>query len=84
MRKLSPMVVLVCAVLVAALSAKGLPPPGGGSGWSVLPSPNASDFSNDLADVSCPSSSFCMAVGGYWDAEPADGGVNRTLIEGNQ
>ena len=35
-----------------------------GSTWSIVPSPNTSDsLTNDLADVSCASASFCVAVG---------------------
>jgi hypothetical protein len=37
-------------------------------GWSLVPSPNASSTQyNDLYGVSCVSSSFCMAVGDYYN-----------------
>jgi hypothetical protein len=43
-----------------------------GSGWSIVPSPNASSF-NSLGGVSCPTSTECTAVGG--------GASGQTLVE---
>ena len=49
-----------------------------GSRWSVIPSPNAaSQGSNWLTGVSCPSATNCEAVGGY----SVQVGVARNLAE---
>lgn len=44
-----------------------------GTTWSLVASPNVGTGYNDLFSVSCPSTTFCIAVG--------DGGNDRTLIE---
>ena len=50
-----------------------------GKHWSVIPSPNANAFSNELDDVACVSASACVAVGNAnLDSEDA---TWRTLIE---
>lgn len=68
MIKRSPILLVVIALLVAAASAEAAAPPAsaGRPGWSVVPSPNASNNHNDLSGVSCVSSSFCMAVGTWF------------------
>jgi hypothetical protein len=49
-----------------------------GSSWNVVPIPNADTTLNALSDVSCTSSTFCMAVG-YYEGSGSD--VDQTLIE---
>jgi putative hemolysin len=68
------------------------PPPGevgrtvieswNGSAWGVTPTPNVGNklnpYANSLFGVSCPASSYCIAVGSYfWAQENRD----QTLIE---
>src|SRR6266536_794708 len=71
-------IVLVLVPLVATVSAPSPPTRAGaaGSDWSVEPSPNRQGIiPSDLTGVSCPSASFCTAVGYHL------GGAARTLIE---
>lgn len=49
----------------------------GGSGWSIVSSPNASTYDNWLNGVSCTSATDCTAVGFYNDSS----NDSRTLIE---
>ena len=50
----------------------------GGSGWTVVPSPNTdSAHDNYLAGIACASSADCVAVGYFVDG----GGNKRTLVE---
>jgi hypothetical protein len=48
-----------------------------GSTWSIPSSPDQGTGNNTLAGISCPSASFCTAVGDYVNAR----GVLQTLIE---
>jgi hypothetical protein len=43
-----------------------------GVDWTVVPSPNVSGVDNELLDVTCPSATRCLAVGGT-DLEFGDG-----------
>jgi hypothetical protein len=48
-----------------------------GSSWSVVSSPNNGTGSNELAGVSCASTSSCTAVGSYANSD----GIGQTLAE---
>jgi hypothetical protein len=50
-----------------------------GSGWTIVPSPNASDFGGVgvLNAVACATPAYCVAVGQY----EAENGYSQTLIE---
>jgi hypothetical protein len=51
-----------------------------GSGWTIVPSPNPSDWGGTgrLSSVACASGTHCIAVGFY-----QKGGTQKTLIEEN-
>ena len=36
-----------------------------GTNWSITPSPNRGDNNNSFASVSCPSATYCVAVGAH-------------------
>ncbi len=63
---------------VAVISALLLPPSSADAAgqWSIVSSPNASSNLNTLAGVSCPTTTFCEAVGHYYN-----GSVDQVLIE---
>jgi len=50
-----------------------------GTTWSAVPVPQHQVFTDALSGVSCPSASFCAAVGSNTDSLP--GGMPRTLAE---
>ena len=41
-----------------------------GAEWSLVPSPSPSSGYNYLYSVTCTSSSYCIAVGAYYDPPP--------------
>jgi hypothetical protein len=58
------------------LLAESLAESWNGSAWSLASTPNLGLYDNGLSDVSCTSSTFCMAVGGF-----VESGLEQTLSE---
>jgi hypothetical protein len=50
-----------------------------GTTWSAVPAPQHQAFTDALSGLSCPSASFCAAVGSNMDSLP--NGIERTLAE---
>jgi hypothetical protein len=52
-----------------------------GSGWSLLTSPDVSSSGNALAEVSCASSTSCVAVGTFETSPTGVFTIDQTLVE---
>ena len=68
----------MAAAVTAMLAIAPASSAGASTGWSIVPSPNASIGANFLSGVSCATAQSCQAVGYSYDATT---GVARALTE---